>query len=313
MGFDLTEPLVIGISSRALFDLEEENRIFEEEGLEAYSRWQIEHERDVLGRGVAFNLVEAFLKANDLSQDRRAVEVIVMSRNSPNTSLRIFQSIREYNLDISRAALAGGAEVAPYLRAFHVDLFLSANEVDVKQAVDEDIAAGMILTGERHNDADKQVDQIRIAFDGDAVLFSAQSERIYRQAGVDAFIRNERDHADEPMDKGPFANFLMALGRLQSLTMPSGKPVIRTALVTSRNLAAQERAIKTLRSWGVRVDEAFFLGGVEKRNILEAFGAHIFFDDQRVHADKAAQVVPSAVVPYRKGDDPGEPMEQGDA
>lgn len=308
MAVDLREPLVIGISSRALFDLEEENRIYEEEGLEAYSRWQIEHERDVLRKGPAFNLVSAFLSVNSLVQDRRLTEVIVMSRNSPDTSLRIFHSIREYGLDISRAALAGGAEVAPYLHAFHTDLFLSANEADVRQAVNSGVAAGRILTGERHSDAAQQVDQIRIAFDGDAVLFSAQSERIFRQEGVDAFIRNERDNAEIPMDKGPFANFLMALGRLQSLKNPEGMPVIRTALVTSRNLPAQERAIRTLRAWGVRVDEAFFLGGVEKRDILAAFGAHIFFDDQLKHAGIASAVVPAAVVPYREGDDPSAPL-----
>ena len=304
MAFDLTEPLVIGISSRALFDLEQENRIFEEKGLSAYSDWQIKHEHDCLGKGTAFNLVQAFLNINNLVNDRRLTEVIIMSRNSPDTSLRIFNSINMYGLDITRAALAGGMNVAPYLKAFHTDLFLSANESDVKQAVDEGIAAGTILTGERHSDAAQQVDQIRIAFDGDAVLFSAKRERIYQQEGVEAFIRHERDQADIPLDKGPFANFLMALGRLQHLKTPSGKPVVRTALVTSRNLPAQERAIRTLRAWNVRVDEAFFLGGVEKKDILSAFGAHIFFDDQRRHAEPAAQVVPAAIVPYRTGDDP---------
>ena len=184
MAFDLTEPLVIGISSRALFDLEQENRIFEEKGLSAYSDWQIKHEHDCLGKGTAFNLVQAFLNINNLVNDRRLTEVIIMSRNSPDTSLRIFNSINMYGLDITRAALAGGMNVAPYLKAFHTDLFLSANESDVKQAVDEGIAAGTILTGERHSDAAQQVDQIRIAFDGDAVLFSAKSERIYQQEGV---------------------------------------------------------------------------------------------------------------------------------
>ena len=313
MAFDLTEPLVIGISSRALFDLEAENRIYEQQGLEAYSRWQVEHERDLLGKGQAFNLVQAFLGINNLVQDRRLTEVVVMSRNSPDTSLRIFHSISHYGLDITRAALTGGADVAPYVQAFHTDLFLSANEQDVKQAVDDGIAAGTILTGERHSDTDAKVDQIRIAFDGDAVLFSAQSERIYQQAGVDAFIRHERDKADVPMEKGPFANFLVALGRLQNLRTPDGMPVVRTALVTSRNLPAQERAIRTLRAWGVRVDEAYFLGGVEKREILSAFGAHIFFDDQRRHAEPAAKVVPSAVVPYRAGDDPRQPLDEAES
>ncbi len=304
MSFDLTEPLVIGISSRALFDLEAENRVYEEEGLQAYYTYQREHERDVLKPGAAFQLVRAFLNLNELQQERRVVEVIIMSRNSPETSLRIFHSIEHYGLDITRAALLSGADVAPYLKAFRTDLFLSANAGDVKDAVDAGVAAGMILTGKAHANSRSEVGQIRIAFDGDAVLFSADSERVFKRSGLDAFVAHERGLVDTPMEKGPFANFLMALSNLQSLYQNQEEAPIRTALVTSRSVPAHERAIKTLRQWGVRVDEAFFLGGVSKRDILASFGAHIFFDDQHVHADPASEVVPSAVVPYRTGDDP---------
>ena len=178
MPYDLTEPLVIGISSRALFNLEEENRIYENEGLAAYEEYQVKHESDILQKGSAFQLVKAFLQLNKL-QEKRLVEVIVMSRNSPNTSLRIFNSIQDYELDITRAALTGGSEIAPYLRAFKTDLFLSAFEPDVKQAIDSDVAAGKILTGTSHFDPRAKIDQIRIAFDGDAVLFASESERIY--------------------------------------------------------------------------------------------------------------------------------------
>ena len=278
MPYDLTEPLVIGISSRALFNLEEENRIYENEGLAAYEEYQVKHESDILQKGSAFQLVKAFL--------------------------RIFNSIQDYELDITRAALTGGSEIAPYLRAFKTDLFLSAFEPDVKQAIDSDVAAGKILTGTSHFDPRAKIDQIRIAFDGDAVLFASESERIYQHEGMQAFMENERAKADIPLQKGPFANFLLTIAHIQELFQDKGNSPIRTALVTSRNAPAHERAIKTLRKWNVHIDEAFFLGGVSKRDVLSAFGAHIFFDDQHVHADPASEVVPSAVVPYREGDNP---------
>lgn len=303
MPFDLTKPLVIGISSRALFNLEAENKIFEEQGLNAYEDYQVSHENVILQKGSAFQLVRAFLKLNDL-QPERLVEVIVMSRNSPNTSLRIFNSIHDYELDITRAALTGGSPIAPYLKAFKTDLFLSANEEDVRQAVNNDIAAGMILPGSPHVDPRARIEQIRIAFDGDAVLFAAESERIYQHKGMDAFMENERVKADIPLQRGPFAKFLETLAHIQTQFPNKDLSPIRTALVTSRNAPAHERAIKTLRNWGVHIDEAFFLGGVSKRDVLFSFGAHIFFDDQMVHADPASEVVPSAVVPYREGDDP---------
>ena len=302
--YDLTEPLVIGISSRALFDLEEENRIYERQGVAAYEDYQVRHEDDVLQPGSAFPLVQAFLGLNRLLPDKNLVEVIIMSRNSPNTSLRIFRSIEAWGLDISRAALSGGAEIAPYLKSCQTDLFLSANAGDVKQAIDSGVAAGMILPGNLPADRRRPLDQIRIAFDGDAVLFAAESERIYQQQGMEAFFENEQTNADVPLGKGPFANFLKTLVNIQSMFPDKAHSPIRTALVTSRNAPAHERPIKTLRSWGVRVDEAYFLGGAPKTPVLDAFGAHIFFDDQRLHAEPASKVVPAAVVPYREGDDP---------
>ena len=301
MPYDLKTPLVIGISSRALFDLEAENRIFETQGLKAYEEYQVLHEKDILPKGPAFPLVRAFLELNQL-QPERLVEVIVMSRNSPNTSLRIFNSIDHYGLDVTRAALSGGAPVAPYLRPFETDLFLSAYRPDVQDAINSGIAAGMILTGtspERDPSG-----QIRIAFDGDAVLFSPDSERIFQTEGLPAFEAHERENADVPMEEGPFANFLMTIAHIQSRFADRESSPIRTALVTSRNAPAHERAIKTLRQWGVRVDEAFFLGGVSKQEVLSAFGAHIFFDDQPAHAEPASKYVPSAVVPYAAGRDP---------
>ncbi len=305
MAYDLTEPLVIGISSRALFNLEYENEIFETQGVEAYEKYQLEHESDILQKGTAFQLVKAFLELNKYSEER-LVEVIIMSRNNPNTSLRIFNSIEDYGLDITRAALTCGAEITPYLKAFKTDLFLSAHEPDVQEAINSGIAAGKILTGPAHADRRKKIDQIRIAFDGDAVLFSAESEKIYQQKGIAAFTEYEKSNADTPMQKGPFANFLASLSHIQQLFKNQENRPIRTALVTSRSAPAHERAIKTLRGWNVKIDEAFFLGGVSKTDILSAFGAHIFFDDQAVHAAPASAVVPSAVVPYKDGDNPKE-------
>ena len=304
MPYDLSKPLVIGISSRALFNLEEENEIFEKEGLEAYIQYQIENEQKILQPGAGFELIRAFLRLNDLQHDNRLVEVIIISRNSPDTSLRIFNSIEKYGLDITRAALTGGASTAPYLQSFHTDLFLSANNDDVQDAINCGVAAGSLLTNSAHPEKKSTVDQIRIAFDGDAVLFGAEAERICQQSGMKAFQEHERSHANDPLSKGPFANFLTAVSNIQTMFPGRENVPIRTALVTSRNAPAHERAIKTLRAWNVRIDEAFFLGGVSKKEILDKFGAHIFFDDQHTHTDPAAEVVPSAFVPYRDGDDP---------
>ena len=231
MSYDLTSPLVIGISSRALFDLEEENAVFEQHGLKAYADLQRKHEKDVLRPGPAFQLVKAFLNLNKFNADHRTVEVIIMSRNSPETSLRIFHSIEHYGLDISRAALLSGAEVAPYLKAFKTDLFLSAYAPDVKQAVDNGVAAGMILTGKQHANSGSEIEQIRVAFDGDAVLFSAESERVFKQRGIDAFNEHEQSNVDKPLQKGPFANFLMVLSSLQNIYKTQEQSPIRTALV----------------------------------------------------------------------------------
>ncbi|WP_075876318.1 5'-nucleotidase [Merdibacter massiliensis] len=296
MPFTLENCLVVGISSRALFDLSKENAIFEKEGLDAYRTYQIEHEDDILQPGSGFALVKALLQLNELSNSH-LVEVLILSRNGAETSLRIFQSIEHYHLDITRAVLSGGESIANYLAAFGVDLFLSADEEDVQAAIDAGFAAGIIYPHKNQYPFAK-IQEIRIAFDGDAVLFSDESERIYQEQGLKAFIEYERANAKKPLPKGPFANLLKTLSKLQE-SFPPGQAPIRTALVTARNAPAQERVIRTLRAWNVRIDEAFFLGGIPKKDVLEKFGAHIFFDDQEVHASKASEVVPSARVPYK--------------
>lgn len=300
MAVSFKDCLVIGISSRALFDLHTENEIFEQEGLSAYAAYQREHETDILPAGSGFPLVKALLKLNELSEDR-LVEVIIMSRNSADTSLRVFASIEHYGLDITRAALAGGNDLSPYLDAFAVDLFLSADGNDVQMAVNNGIAAGQIYTDSVI--PSEEIDEIRIAFDGDAVLFSDEAERIYQEQGLEAFSRHEHELAHKALPEGPFAKFLKTLSHIQDRFEDQPSAPIRTALVTARNAPAHERVIRTLREWNVRIDEAFFLGGMSKRDVLQAFGAHIFFDDQTTHLDSASTVVPSARVPYVKDRD----------
>ena len=268
MAYDLENRLVIGVSSRALFDLTAENEIFCSQGVEAYCRYQVEHEKALLAPGNGFRLIEALLNINKIPGQEGRVEVIIMSHNSPDTSLRVFNSIAHYGLNISRAVLASGASLAPYLEAFHTDLYLSADEEDVQAAIDCGIAAGIICCDEIKTYANqKEISQIRIAFDGDAVLFSDESEQIYREKGLEAFEENERLKAEHPLNQGPFAKFLKTLSDIQSEFPPEQAP-IRTALVTARSAPAHERVIRTLRAWNVRIDEAFFLGGITKRDVL---------------------------------------------
>lgn len=295
MALDLTSVLVIGISSRALFDLEASNSVYDSEGLDAYRAYQLENEQEILQKGTAFHLVEALLRLNKLS-GKKLVEVIVMSRNSPDTGLRVFNAISHYGLDISRAAFSGGESLSPYLNAFNVDLFLSKSHEDVQAAVDGGVAAAVLYAPPSAVHTDEE--QIRIAFDADAVIFSEESEHIYKTEGIEAFWEHEKNNANTPMQEGPFAKLLLTLSYLQN-HFESGKSPVRLAIVTARNSPAHERVVQTLRTWGVSVDEAFFMGGLSKDQILKAFRAHIFFDDQELHLESASKVVPSGRVPYK--------------
>ncbi len=305
MAYELHDKLVIGVASRALFDLTHENEIFETKGLEAYCRYQLEHESDILKPGTGFALIEAMLRINEIDQAIRRTEVVIVSRNSADTSLRISNSIDHYQLDITRAAFTGGEPVAKYLNAFDVDLFLSATEEDVQAAVESNVAAGLIYDGSGQSQGEP-LRQIRIAFDGDAVLFSQESELIYQNQGLEAFIQHEKLNVEKPLPEGPFAKLLKTLSFLQFDLSPAdglSETPIRTALVTARNSPAHERVIRTLRAWNVRIDETFFLGGVAKDRVLASFAPHIFFDDQHLHCEGAAKLVPTARVPYKDGKD----------
>ncbi len=298
MPMDLSNCLVVGVSSRTLFDLKKENTIFEEKGLQAYSQYQREHEDDILEPGSGFHLIKGLLTLNNHFTDRRVVEVIVMSRNSADTGLRLFKSIQTHNLDITRAAFTNGASLVPYLSAFQIDLYLSRNEKDVQAAVNAGIAGAVIYDPPENFNPD--TDKIRVAFDGDAVLFNSHdSERIYVEQGAEAFDAHERDLADIPLAEGPFSKLLKTLSLLQSSDINPEDPPVRIALVTARGNPAHERVIRTFRAWDVNVDEAFFLGGWPKEAVLKAFRAHIFFDDREANIVSASRVVPSARVPAR--------------
>lgn len=293
------DKLVIAISSRALFELEDGHRVYTEEGVDAYSRYQVERENQALNAGVAFPLVKKLLALNEIKPARDRVEVILISRNSADTGLRIFNSISHYGLPISRAAFSGGESPFPYVQPFGAQLFLSADQQDVRAALEAGFAAATIVPGKA---ASGSVDQLRIAFDGDAVVFSDEAERIYKSRGLDEFNRVEKSGAADPLPGGPFKGFLGALHRIQS-EFPSQHPPIRTALVTARSAPAHERVIRTLRAWDIRIDEALFLGGREKGEFLKAFQADIFFDDQRRHIESAALHVATGHVPYGVAND----------
>jgi 5'-nucleotidase len=290
-----TKPLVVAISSRALFDLDESHRIFEEQGTEAYCRHQIENEDVPLAPGSAFSLARKLLALNDNNPNTPKVEIILLSRNSADTGLRVFNSIQHHKLSIIRAVFTSGSSPYRYVEPFGANLFLSTSPEDVAMALDAGIAAATILPSNVNNNNDSE--QLRIAFDGDAVLFSDDSERIYKERGLAAFTENEQQTAKEPLPGGPFKDFLMALNRIQT-EYPENTSPIRTALVTARSAPAHERVIRTLRAWDIRIDEAIFLGGKSKGPFLKSFGADIFFDDQEQHCESAKAHVATGHVPH---------------
>lgn len=287
--------LIIAISSRALFDLNESHQVFQTDGLSAYSDYQIDNEDEILKPGDAFHMVVKLLKINELLEGAPRVEVILLSRNSADTGLRIFNSINHYGLSISRAAFTGGESPYRYIQPFNAHLFLSMDSGDVRRALEHGVAAATLMAS---NKDDKGGDQLRFAFDGDAVLFSDEAEKVYKDQGLDAFTKSETKSAKTPLSGGPFKSFLAALQSLQREFRETACP-IRTALVTARSAPAHERVIRTLRAWGIRIDESLFLGGLSKGEFLKAYGADVFFDDQQIHCQSATEhVVTAAHVPH---------------
>ncbi|MBC6904891.1 5'-nucleotidase [Saccharophagus sp. K07] len=286
--------LVIAISSRALFDLSDSHAVFQSEGLDAYARYQIEHEDDVLPPGDAFPMVKKLLAINDMLGGDPRVEVILLSRNSADTGLRVFNSINHYGLKITRAAFCGGESPYRYIEPFNCHLFLSTDAEDVCQALERGVAAATLLTSKK---AEQETNQLRFAFDGDAVLFSDEAERVFKSQGLEEFARHEKESAHTPLSGGPFKSFLAALQGLQKEFGREECP-IRTALVTARSAPAHERVIRTLRAWDIRLDESLFLGGLDKGAFLKAYGADVFFDDQPFHCLSAKEHVATGHVPH---------------
>ena len=284
--------LVVAISSRALFDFEEENRLFEQEGERAYMRLQLDRLETPAKPGVAFPLVKKLLAFNAGLEKR--VEVVILSQNDPVSGMRVFRSAKAADLALERGVFTKGKNPFQYLRPLGANLFLSAKEEDVRSALLAGYPAARVYPNSAV-DAGRHPDEIRIAFDGDAVLFSDEAERVYQSGGMDAFQKHETEHAAEPLPPGPFKPLLEALHRLQSGSGGAAMR-IRTALVTARSAPAHERAIRTLMQWNIAVDEAMFLGGLTKADFLREFEPDFFFDDQTGHCDAAAQVGPTGHV-----------------
>jgi len=294
MAEKLDNKLVIAISSRALFNLDDSHEVYKREGLEAYSQYQVEREETPLEPGEAFPLVHKLLRLNQRLGDESRVEVVLLSRNSADTGLRIFNSIKHHELAISRAAFCGGESPWRYINAFGCHLFLSNEAEDVRHALDNGVAAATIVS---HKGGEMDSDQLRFAFDGDAVIFSDEAERVYKTQGLEAFSASEQAAAREPLSGGPFKAFLGALHRLQQ-AFPASEAPIRTALVTARSAPAHERVIRTLRAWNIRIDESIFLGGLNKTEFLRAYRADVFFDDQASHCESASPHIATGHVPH---------------
>jgi 5'-nucleotidase len=308
MSLDLSDTLVVGVSATALFDLSEADGVFtskyeedKETSMTEYRKYMLEREDEPLKDGTGMPLVKALLELNKHQAKGEAplVEVVVMSRNSPETGIQVFNNIRKRKLNISRHAFTGGESVVDYLEAYDVDLFLTTNAKDAQKVIDGFACAAAILKKPPSDLAKIPEGQVRIAFDGDAVLFDESSEIVYKTQGLGGFHENEDAMRDTPMSEGPYATLLKKLARLQErLPFSVEYSPVRIAIVTARNAPAEMRVIKTLRQWGVYVDEVFFLGGLEKSKILKAFKPHIFFDDQDLHLEEASKYVPSGKVPY---------------
>lgn len=315
MAVDFTNTLIVAISATALFDLSEsENHLLDllkqrpDKAIKEFRDYMAEREDDPLTIGAGYPLIQALLNLNNYCQScgdsesaiqMPLVEVVIVSKSSPDTGIQVLNAIRAHGLNISRSAFISGSSVAPYIKDFKVDLFLTTNRDDAQQVADANICACAILDATPVNTYELDTDQLRIAFDGDAVLFDDSGELLYKQKGLQAFHDREAKMRDLPIEKGPYAELLIKLSKLQErLPARTQHCPIKIALVTARNAPADLRAIKTLRTWGVDVDMAFFLGGLDKTAVLKSFAPHIFFDDSIKHIDAARNFMPTALVPY---------------
>jgi len=304
MVYPIQDKLVIAVASSALFDLSEPHAVFLERGTEAYRRHQREHENDPLPPGVAFPFVQRILGLNgtDETEAERPVEVVLISRNDPDTGSRVFRSIEHHGLSITRAAFLGGKEPWPYIAAFNAALFLSGDQANVEEAIRHGCPAGRVLGVGTEGADEGRV--LRIAFDFDGVLADDEAQTVFQREGVEGFNESEARMASRALNPGPLKPLLEKIAGLQRRKDPragsvaGGHTLIRTAIVTSRDGPARQRVVTTLRAWGIQVDETFFLGGMDKGRVLQVFRPHIFFDDHIDHAGPAAGAVPSVHVPF---------------
>ena len=299
---DLERALVIGVASSALFDLSESDAVFRNEGEEKYRAYQRENLDEILEPGVAFPFIRRLLDLNDLSEDERLVEVVILSRNDPETGMRVMRSVQRHGLDITRAIFMQGRAPYQFMGPLHMSLFLSANEDDVREAMSLGFAAGHVVGPGVDDDGGND---LRIAFDFDGVLATDSAEQVYQKSTLEDYQRNEAALADEALPRGPMADFLGKINRIQgiedacSARDPQGfQRRVRVAVVSARSAPAHERPINSIRQWGLSVNDAFFLGGLPKGPVLEVLQPHIFFDDQRRHVEGASLSTPSVHIPF---------------
>ncbi len=302
MPYPIEKKLVIAVSSSALFDLSESHKIFTEKGPKVYKEFQEQNLNEVLEKGVAFPFIKRFLNINNRFNKEQPVEVVLLSRNSATTGKRVFRSIQHYNLNISRAAFMEGKSPYEYVPAFNASLFLSTNESDVKDAIDADFPAGVVLPSEIVNDDESE--ELRIAFDFDGVIADDESETIYTENELPEFHNYEAANSHIPHKPGPLADLFKKLSFLQKLEDKEVeknrdyKRILRTSIVTARNAPAHERVITTLEDWGVSANETFFIGGMDKDRILPILKPHMFFDDQKGHLESNIGNIPMVHIPF---------------
>ncbi|MET0636661.1 MAG: 5'-nucleotidase [Chitinophagaceae bacterium] len=303
MPYPIEKKLVVGVSSNALFDLEVEDRIFSEKGIEVYRQHQFANKDKALEKGLAFPFIRRFLHINKVYNKEIPVEVVLLSKNSPETGLRVFNSIKHHNLDISRAAFTSGRSPYPYIPAYNVSLFLSTDETDVLNAIHADHGAGRVIKTKMIDDEEDL--ELRVAFDFDGVIADDQAEKVFKESNqLELFHAHETKHVKTVHNPGPLADFFKKLSFFQRLETKKEaedrayKKILKTAIITARNAPSHERAINTLKEWGVTVDEMFLLGGIEKKRVLEVLRPHLFLDDQLPHLDASLENVPLVHIPF---------------
>ncbi|PTU65222.1 5'-nucleotidase [Chromobacterium sp. Panama] len=304
MPYDLKNKLVIGVASSALFDLTASDKVFKTKGEEAYRKYQRRNQDKILDKGVAFQFIKGLLSLNKVTESDPLVEVILLSRNDPDTGFRVFRSIAHYDLPITRAVFLQGRSAFNYIPAFNISLFLSGNEGDVRDAIAQGHPAGLVVKSDTDYGSLSDEAEIRVAFDFDGVLASDEAEKEYAAGGLASFRSHEKANAEKALAPGLLKSLLEGLARIQSVEMDRAKvdasyePRLRISIVTARDAPAHERVVVTMREWGVMINDAFFLGGIDKGVVMDVLKPHIFFDDQLSHLASTSKFTPSVHVPF---------------